>query len=204
MTALQRSYPVHDLLRWIHGPNQLGCIRLYKENFDLFKKTQGSTNNHQAWPGGYHDHIAEIMNIGMVLYNTLSAYRKLSFTLSDVLLITFLHDVEKPFKYDIDEDGVLHVKPHLTQKRAQHKFRMALLKKYGIELNDMQLNAMKYVEGEGKDYSSRNRVMNELAALCHMADVASARIWYNHPAEGHDSWLGAKRCCAASPAAESK
>lgn len=199
MTAPQRSYPLSDLIRWINGPNQRACLQLYKDNLALFKKTFGSTHNHQAWEGGYHDHVTEIMNIGMVLYQTLSQYRKLPFVLSDVLLITFLHDVEKLFKYYHDENGALQVKPEFVTKKAQHKCRLQLLNKYGILLNPMQLNALTYVEGEGKAYSSRKRVMNELAALCHMADVASARIWHEHPASGRDQWLGAKRCVSPPP-----
>lgn len=35
--------------------------------------------------------------------------------------------------------------------------------------------------------------MGELAALCHMADLWSARGWYNHPLPNHDSWQNSRR-----------
>lgn len=48
------------------------------------------------------------------------------------------------------------------------------------------------MEGELNDYSSKIRVMNELAAFCHKVDVHSARIWYDYP-QNNDPWVGAKR-----------
>ena len=120
------------------------------------------------------------MNIVIKLYQTLNSLRSLPFSLSDALLICFLHDVEKPWKYELI-NRELHVIEALKEKPAQHEFRMNKLASYGIVLTVSQLNGLKYVEGEISDYSSRERKMNELAALCHMADVASARIWYNYP-----------------------
>ena len=38
---------------------------------------------------------------------------------------------------------------------------------------------LKYVHGEGDDYRKDRRVMSPLAALCHMADVGSARILFD-------------------------
>ena len=57
-----------------------------------------------------------------------------------------------------------------------------------------QWDALKYVEGEMGDYSARRRVMNPLAAFCHLCDVASARIWFDFPKLGNDEpWDGAQR-----------
>lgn len=179
---------IPELLLLIDAPNQEGCQKIYEDNKVLFQTVQGSTNNHQAWKGGYHDHIQEVMNLGKGLFEFFQSIgRELPFSLSDVLLVLYLHDIEKPWKYNIDADGVLHVKSELEDKEAQHTFRASKLKEYGIELSDYQQNAMRYVEGELHDYSSRRRVMNELAAMCHLADVSSARIYYDYPLEESDS-----------------
>jgi hypothetical protein len=131
------------------------------------------------------------MNIGLVLYGQLNQLRPLAFSLSDVLLIIFLHDIEKPWKYELI-DGKPEIKPELVDKENQERFRNEKLKEYGILLTDEQANAMKYVEGEYKDYSSKERVMHPLAALCHLADVTSARIWHDYPKDD-DPWRGATR-----------
>lgn len=159
----------------IDEPNASACKRLLEDNLELFLKAPGSSHNHQAWPGGYLGHVYDTMHIGMELYFALSAMnRPLDFSYSDVLLVMFLHDLEKPWKYcDPSID--------LSTKLQRKAFRAAKIAEYGITLTDAQQNALDYVEGEYEDYSSKKRVMGPLAALCHMADVASARIWHDFP-----------------------
>ncbi len=184
---------VEELIEMIDEPNRSACLRILRDNRVLFQTVQGSTNNHQAWPGGYIDHVREIMNVVVVLYRTLNALRPLPFPLSDALLVTYLHDLEKPWKYEIVQDGTLNEIAALRTKEAQHAFRFAKLAEYGVELTEEQRNGMLYVEGELASYSSRRRVMGPLAGLCHLADVTSARIWFDHPAPSNDPWTGAAR-----------
>lgn len=182
---------LENLIDMIEEPNRKTCQQILKDNIVLFKTVQGSSHNHQAWPGGYFDHIQDVMNIGLVLYSQLNLIRPLSFSVSDVLLVLFLHDIEKPWKYEII-DGVSQIKPDLKDKAAQREFRNNKLREYGIKLTPDQEIGMKYVEGESKDYTPGQRSMNPLAAVCHAADVISARIWFEYPAQ-NDSWNGAKR-----------
>jgi hypothetical protein len=189
----QKYSSIDVLLEQIDEPNRSGCKLLLQEHRKLFQVVQGSTNNHQNWSGGYFDHIQEVMNIAVVLYSALNQARPLEFSLSDALLIVYLHDLEKPWKYELKDDGQLHELPEMKDKSFQIEFRMEAIKKYGIELTPEQENAMRYVEGEGKDYSSRRRVAGPLAAFCHLCDVTSARIWFNNPLNVNDPWLGASR-----------
>jgi hypothetical protein len=184
---------VEELIRRIDEPNRTGCARILAEHRALFATVQGSTHNHQAWPGGYLDHISEVMNIAVVLYEQLSAKRPLPFSLSDILLVVFLHDIEKPWKYELGADGHLHHKPEMQGKAAHQKFRMELLAKYGITLTPEHENGLKYAEGELSDYTNKQRMMGPLAALAHMCDVASARLWFDYPAASGDPWQGAGR-----------
>lgn len=186
-----KYYTLEDLVGMIGEPSRKICQHILKDNIILFKTVQGSSHNHQAWPGGYFDHIQEVMNVGLVLFNQLSSIRPLPFSLSDVMLILFLHDIEKPWKYEFI-DGLPQIKPDLKDKVAQREFRNKKLKEYGIELTLDQEIGMKYVEGESNDYTPGKRSMNPLAAICHAADVISARIWFDYPAL-NDSWNGAKR-----------
>lgn len=184
---------IDEMINMIDSPNKYACWRIMDDNRKLFQTAQGSSNNHQAWLGGYFDHVQEIMNIGIVLFDQLNALRPLPFSLSDVLLVVFLHDIEKPWKYELLDDGQLHEIATLKSKQAQHDFRNQKIIEYRFELTEEQQNGMKYVEGENLDYSNRKRTMGPLAALCHLADVTSARIWHDHPLETNDSWTGAKR-----------
>jgi len=171
----------------------LACQRLLRDNRALFERVQGSTHNHQAWEGGYLDHVQEVLNIAWFLYWRFNKKRPHPFPVADVLLVMFLHDIEKPWKYRVGSDGQLEHIPKMRNKKAQHAFREAKIAEYGIVLTEAQANALRYVEGELDDYSSRRRVMGPLAALCHMADVASARLWFNYPFAVGDTWRGAAR-----------
>ena len=185
-------YTVDEMIMMIDEPNRSACVRILAGNRKLFQAAQGSTNNHQNWPGGYFDHVQEVMNIAVVLYEQLDSIRSLPFSLSDLLLVVYLHDVEKPWKYELRDDGQLYHKPAMQNKEDHQRFRMAKLAEYGVVFTPQQENGMKYVEGELNDYSSRRRVMGPLACIAHMCDVASARLWFDHPMQKNDPWPGAK------------
>ena len=184
---------VESLVHRIDNPNGAACAKILADHRTLFATVQGSTNNHQAWRGGYLDHVSEVMNIAVVLYEQLSAKRPLPFSLSDLLLVVFLHDIEKPWKYELGADGQLHHKAEMQGKAAHQKFRMEMLGKYGITLTAEHENGLKYAEGELNDYTNKQRMMGPLAAMAHMCDVASARLWFDFPAASADPWTGAAR-----------
>jgi hypothetical protein len=155
----------------VDEPNRSRCWEFLNENERLLKDAMGSSHNHQAWPGGYLDHVSETMTIAAVLHHAMSKVRPLSFSLSDALVVMFLHDIEKPFK----------VKGEKLSKKDRRQQRESIIRWHGFRLTAEQENAMLYVEGEGDDYRADRRVMNELAAFCHMCDVASARVWHDQP-----------------------
>ena len=186
-------YSIEQLLKMIEEPNGSACYRILLDYQRLFQVVQGSTNNHQAWVGGYFDHVQEVMNIAVVLYKQLNSLRSLPFSLSDLLLVVYLHDIEKPWKYELHADGQLYHKTTMQSKESHQLFRLEKLKEYNITLTAEQENGIKYTEGELKDYSNRYRVMGPLACVAHMCDVASARLWFDHPLQDGDQWAGARR-----------
>jgi hypothetical protein len=184
---------LESMLELIEEPNRSACITIFQDNENLFKTAQGSMFNHHTWVGGYYDHIQEVMNIAIVLYTTLNSLRPLPFSLSDLLLVLYLHDIEKPWRYDVGYDGKLENKPHMDNPEKQHIFREKKLKEYGILLTEDQKNGLRYVEGEGKDYSGKHRAMEPLASLAHTCDVTSARVYFDYPLTDNDTWVGAER-----------
>ena len=189
----KKYYTLESMLELIDEPNRTACKNILEDNLELFKTVQGSAHNHHTWIGGYYDHIMDVMNIAIVLYERLNSLRPLPFSLSDLLLVLYLHDIEKPWRYDIGDDGKLDNKPDMDSPEKQHIFREKKLKEYGILLTEEQKNGLKYVEGEGKDYSGKHRTMGPLAALAHTCDVTSARLWFDHPEKIDDTWVGANR-----------
>ena len=185
-------YTLEQMLEMIDEPNRTACKHILEDNLELFKTVRGGAYNHHTWIGGYYDHIQEVMNIAVMLYERLNSLRPLPFSLSDLLLVLYLHDIEKPWRYDLI-DGKLYNKESMQDREMQNNFRIQKLQEYGIQLNPEHENGIKYTEGEGKDYSMNGRVMNELACLAHMSDVCSARLWFDYPEETDDTWDGAKR-----------
>lgn len=182
------------LIELIDEPNRSACKRILAEHRVLFETARGSTHNHQTWEGGYIDHVTDGMNFGRHLYPFMESFgRPLPFSLSDALLVFFLHDLEKPWRILVNAAGEASNRQGLSTKEEFKAFREAKLVEYGISLTTEQLNGLTYVEGEYKDYSSLRRVMNELAAFCHMMDNWCARGWYDYPKAEEDEWVGARR-----------
>ena len=185
---------IESLINLIDEPNRSGCMKILNDNRALFEKTRGSTHNHQTWDGGFIDHTTDCMNYARHLFKFDESFgRPLPFSMSDTILIMYLHDLEKPWRIEVMSDGTVRNRLGLDTKEAFKKFRENKLEEYDIYLTPYQLNALTYVEGEIKDYSSTHRVMNELAAFCHKVDNWSARGWYAYPLESDDPWIGAKR-----------
>lgn len=115
---------LEQLIQQIPEPDANGCLKLLRENFDKINKAPGSSANHQAWEGGYVDHILEVMNFGCRLYHLMNSLRPLPFSLGDALLVLFLHDIEKPWKYA----GV-----EMATKAERAEFRNRLLHLYGFQ-----------------------------------------------------------------------
>jgi len=165
-----KYYIIEEMLEMIDEPNRMACSRILEDNRKLFQTVQGSTNNHQNWPGGYFDHVQEIMNIAVVLYEQLNSIRSLPFSLSDLLLVVYLHDVEKPWKYELREDEQLHHKATMQNKEDHQRFRMEKLAEYGVVFTPEQENGVKYAEGELNDYSNRRRVMGGFKLVTQLFD----------------------------------
>jgi hypothetical protein len=188
--------PIEALIALIDEPHRSICERILSDHRATFEVAWGSTHNHQAWDGGYVDHITDGMNYARHLYDFDSAFgRPFPFTLSDALLVFYLHDIEKPWRIVVSESGEASNREDLSTKEDFQRFREETLAHYGLVLNPYQFNAFTYVEGErhGVTYSSKNRVMNELASFCHKVDNWCARTWYDYPKAEGDEWTGAGR-----------
>jgi len=162
---------------------------IYHRSPMIFDRAKGSSKNHQAWVGGYKNHVTECMNIACQQYRWMNQVRFLPFTLEEALVVLFLHDIEKPFKH---QGRLYRCKVHNgfcncvqeenieATKENRNKFRKDLIEDYGISLTDAQWNALEYIEGVPDSvYTPNERTMGELAAFCHTCDILSARLWWD-------------------------
>jgi len=181
--------PINELLMLFDYELAEKLRNMVKDSFRLFMDAPGSSHNHQAWQGGYIDHVTETMNIAIVEYGAFcNLGRYFPFSVTDALLVMFLHDLEKPFKSQgslsrcqckFGADCVCPL-PVKATKENRRKFRDDMIAEYGIELTVEQKNALRYVEGiPDSEYKPGERIMGELAAFCHTCDILSARLWHD-------------------------
>jgi hypothetical protein len=175
------SVNYRDLVRRLPSTLWRPTMAMIEKNEALFDVAPGSTHNHQAWPGGYWDHIAEVCEMVEHLYDgLLNMGRPLPFFPEDAIVVLFFHDLEKPWRISTDNDGKYI---SLFPKDGSQEFREKQLRKYEIWdlLTADQQEALKWVEGEHEHYSQGKRSMTPLAAFCHLCDTASARIFHDYP-----------------------
>lgn len=197
----ERASPIiHDALQermelsfeqWIeriNGPNGdiiREQVMADPEICNLIMTAPGSRGAHQAFTGGYREHMRQTMMIASHLYELALATDMFSqlpleehFTESDALLVMFLHDIEKPFLFQVNPDGTISNRCQMT-KTERTQFRTDFIERFGFQLNDQHWNGLDFVEGVRDHlYIPGNRADKPLAALCHAADNMSARAYY--------------------------
>jgi hypothetical protein len=178
---------IEELLNQVERPTaKVKLLALYTKYKGQMSTSAGSQHNHQAWEGGYMDHVVDTMNIARLFYTTMADKRRLEFSLSDALVVLFLHDIEKAFPVRIDA----LVGSGLSRQKAKSKTKYRILHEEDLWelLNEDQKNALDNCEGENESYSNTQRIMRPLAAFCHICDTTSARIWFERPLIERETW----------------
>ncbi len=183
---------VEDVLRDIPGDRGEKIRKFHEDHLKFFNQAAGSGHNHQAWEGGYRDHLEQFFTaargIHVMMSDALPSLNREA-PWESVVVVGYFHDIEKLYKYS-QLNCVEGFNSSTFDKMNYLKY--VLSARWGIELTEAELNAVYYVHGEGMDYQKDQRVMTRLCAICHMADIASARIlhdvrktpeWWASPAE---------------------
>lgn len=154
------------------------CTDFMRRHHAAFSTAKGGTT-HQAYPGGFEDHLDECFGIAGKLYWSLEELRPLPFTLGDAILALWLHDIEKPWKNS-------HVLRPLTNKllaTTGKKIQLTeeIVDELRLPLQEQHWNAIKYAHGETDDYEHGKAKACPLAAFVNMCDYWSARGWPDEP-----------------------
>lgn len=178
--SLDRLLSLNELLRCMNSRHRKVALKIIQSEKEKFFSAPGGLHKHQNWIGGYKDHVQEVMNIALILYTSLSKIRKLTFTVSEALYMSFLHDLEKMFNLTSSKNGDLQRINCVSGANSIQK-TLHILAKYKITLSRTEKNVIKYVHGENQDHHPTRRIMEPLTAFVHCCDMISARIWYSFP-----------------------
>lgn len=181
MTHLLQK-PLRELIAEIEDPRVSALLQMYDDYKDIFHYAPGSSHNHQAWTGGYADHIAEIIRINYVTYDALNSLRKLPFNRDEATTALLFHDIEKPFRYGPQDNAECNKwRAQFTSYQEWEDGKWDILsvleQRYGFKLTEAERHAIKYAHGEGDDYRKDTRVATPLSSHVHHCDDASARIY---------------------------
>ena len=156
------------------------AIKMYNANINDIAYWPASVRYHHNEEGGLARHLEEVIYYGLKLYNAFeSECKKKLITKSDVVLLGFIHDLEKMTKYVNNNDYDEQVfKPNVYRFKYDYKKIdchdsakvVNLCSKFGITLTEKQLNALCYHHG---GWTKDQGNMTPLAILLHEADLMS-------------------------------
>lgn len=183
---------LHQIVQLVDQPNKDAIIESYVQNAERVAQTPGARKKHQAWDGGYLDHVVYATNYGIALHNL---HKQIGFqpdySESDIAIVMLLHDFGKVARYRKVENGWDYVE---NPNQAEHDFFNHIIESHNFQLTAIQMNALEFVHGEGSKYTQKRRLMLPLATICHQADIWTARDCPDNPLPGgRDQCEGAYR-----------
>jgi hypothetical protein len=142
-----------------------------------------SIGHHHFYKGGMGKHIKEVMNIALELYDLHPDWYEC--TRDDVILVGFVHDLDKLDKY-IDSEDWMKQEKYGSKMFMYAPDKMKLGKaaetvmvcaQHGLVLTPMQVNAISYHHGGWSEEKIGVQHMTPLCLLMHCADLMSSKIF---------------------------
>lgn len=175
----------------------LGSLSIYKEPLlamhEAFKegyfKNPASCIRHHNWTGGYLDHIYEVIEISLRLYTMVTKDLKASpsFSREDVILVAYVHDINKLNRYrktqeqwKIRKGNIFEIDPS-TGNCDESAEVVNICSRFGLVLEHRHLEAISHHHGGFSDSMSAAfkypNSMTSFSSLIHAADLFSQHLF---------------------------
>lgn len=178
--VLVEKKQIKDYLEEIRMPAlRKNVIKLYDDIEEKLKSNPASIKYHHDYASGLYVHTLEVMRFAVDIFEMYKEEFIKHFTRDDVILVAFIHDLEKITKYKknpsiragVSEPYFMYNYGKLDLNDTAEVTRLA--GQYNIHLTDMQLNSVGlHMGGWSKDKGR----LTCLAALIHIADLLSTNI----------------------------
>jgi hypothetical protein len=157
-------------------------LKVYSDQKQAMMEMPASTKYHHSYKRGYHDHVQQVMFFAIRIYNFMGKSVVLDFSKDDIILMSFVHDMDKLEKYE--ETGEYKSGESKGKPKFAYELDWAIdpyakvclmLARYGILLTDEQLHALTFHAGGWSEFVKYGSDMNQLATMLHCADMLSAK-----------------------------
>jgi len=179
---------IRDYLEEVRMPAlRKNLLKLHDDIEDKLKENPASIKYHHNYPSGLYEHTLEVMKFAIELFEIYKDKMARHFTRDDVILIAFIHDLEKTTKYKRNPSQNAGIsEPHFMYNYGKLDMDdsaevVNIIGKYDIQLTDKQLNGLCLHHG---GWSPQKGQLKELAALMHIADLMSVNFGQSKRNEG--------------------
>ncbi len=171
---------IRDYLEEIKMPAlRKNLLKLYGDVEEKLKAIPASIKYHHNYQSGLYVHTLEVMQFSIEIFELYKDKFMQHFTRDDIILVAFIHDLEKVTKYKKNQSQnngfswapFLYNYNNVDMNDSVEVIN--LICKYGIFLSDIQSNALCYHHG---GWSPQKGKLTELATLLHIADLLSCNI----------------------------
>lgn len=80
-------------------------LKLHVQLSESMNYFPAGKKNHHTGVGDYGRHVYETMMIALKLYDMISEHKQLTFSKDDVILVAYVHDIDKIWRYEKQTDN---------------------------------------------------------------------------------------------------
>jgi len=175
---------IHELIHEVESEHDRKCLdKILDYVAEEFVNKPSSIGHHHFYKGGMGKHIKEVMNIALELYDLHPDWYDCK--RDDVLIVTFVHDLDKLNKY-VDSEAWMKQEKYGAKMFMYAKDVLRLNKtgetvmvcaEHGLVLTPLQVNAVSFHHGGWSDEKVGMQHMSPLGIMLHCADLMSAKIF---------------------------
>jgi len=194
---LAKFYSLID--KYISGERKDKLLEMYKDIEETLVTSPASTkiSYHNAFPGGYLDHVIRVTEAALVLNNVWDKFgQKKDYTVDELVFCAINHDLgklgtnDKPFyvpnteTWQIEKQGVYYkYNTEMPHMRIADR-SLFYLQQAGIKINEKEFLAIKLHDGLYEEsnksyyitYNSDYEIKSNLPYILHQADLMASRV----------------------------
>jgi len=178
--TIVKKKEIRDYLLEVKMPAlRKNLLKLYDDIEEKLKNNPASIKYHHNYSSGLYIHTLEVMKFALDIFEIYKEEFSEYFSKDDVILVSFIHDIEKTTKYKkntLQQNGnnwtpFLYNYSKVDMNDTAEV--VSIVSCYGIQLDPIHLNALTLHHG---GYSVDKGKMLPLAVLLHSADLLSCNI----------------------------